>query len=203
MIRIRKSWYLAIGLGLSCLAAVSLWWDAQRWSSHVPQDYEECLEGIEIKAVSVEERAAMNIQCGARFAGRRKPGGGYTYHDFMQNRHFDIAGPNPSPEELKEFDQEYTGYLDRQRREAIAGALAKKQSDLQADLERAQQQPPGTTPSIGPPMVITPTIVPAAKAASGRSKAGSCEEGSLSCSWSKLSETLKNAFGSAPKEKVQ
>ena len=77
----------------------------------------------------------------------------------MQNRHFDIAGPNPSPEELKKFDQEYTGYLHKQRREAIAGALAKKQSDLQVDIEKEQQQPAGNNPRIGPPMVITPIIV--------------------------------------------
>jgi hypothetical protein len=204
VIRKLKSWYWPIGAGLCCFAAVSIWLGAQWWPVRDPQDYEECLESIEAKELSNEERATMIIRCGAQFAGRRKPGGGYTYHDFMQNRHFDIAGPNPSPEEHRKIDQEYTGYLEAQRREALAGALAKKQSDLQADLEKAQQQPILTTPSLGPPMVITPTIVPAtvAKEPSGRSRAGNCEDGSLSCSWSKLSATLKNAFGPAPKAKV-
>src|SRR5260370_814686 len=79
----------------------------------------------------------------------------------MQNRHFDIAGPNPSPEELKQIDYEYTAYLDVQRRNAIAAALAKKQSEqIQADSEKAQQ-PTGSTSSVGPPMVITPTNLPA------------------------------------------
>ena len=144
-------------------------------------------------------------RCGAQFAGRRKPGGGYTYHDFMQNRHFDIAGPNLSSEEHKKIDQEYTGYLEAQRREAIAAALAKKQSDqIQADLEKkAQQQPAGTNPAVGPPMVITPTNVPAnvAKEPADRSKTAPCEDGSISCSWSKLSATLRNALGSAPRAK--
>jgi hypothetical protein len=154
---------------------------------------------------SKEERATLDIQCGAQFAGRRKPGGGYTYHDFMQNRHFDIAGPNPSPEEHKNIDQEYTGYLEAQRREVLATAFAKKQSDLQANLEKAQQQPTGTIPRVGAPLVITPTDVPAptAKKTLSRARAGRCEEGSLSCSWSKFSATLKDAFGSAPKASIR
>ena len=57
--------------------------------------------------------------CNARFAGRRKEGGGYTYYDFMQNRHFDILGPNPTAEERKQIDRQYIGFLDAQRREAI------------------------------------------------------------------------------------
>jgi len=192
--------------GLCCFAAVSIWLGARWWPVHDPRDYEECAENAETKVFSKEERATLILQCGAQFAGRRKPGGGYTYHDFMQNRHFDIAGPNPSPEELKKIDQEYTGYLDGQRRQAIAAALAKKQSDqIQADLERALQQPTGTTPSVGPPMVITPKNLPAtgAKEPSDRSRAVRCDDGSLSCSWSKFSATLKSAFGSAPKTKAQ
>jgi hypothetical protein len=62
-------------------------------------------------------------QCDKQFVGRRKIGGGYTYYDFLQNRHFDIAGPNPTPNELKHFDEEYTLYLDTQRREAAAAAI--------------------------------------------------------------------------------
>lgn len=204
MIRNLKSWYWRIGVGFCCIAAVSIWLGVQRWPVYDPQDYEQCLESIETKALSNEERATMIIRCGAQFAGRRKSGGGYTYHDFMQNRHFDIAGPNPSPEEHKKIDQEYTGYLESQRREAQTAAWAKKQSD-QADLEKAQQQPTGTTPSVGLPMVITPKNVPATgpKGSPNRSVAGQCEDGSLSCSWSKLSATLKNAWGSPPKAKVQ
>jgi hypothetical protein len=190
-------------VGLCGFAAVSIWLGAQWWAVHDPGDYEECAENAETKAFSEEVRATSIIKCGAQFAGRRKPGGSYTYHDFMQNRHFDIAGPNPSPEELKKIDQEYTDYLEGQRRQALAAALAKKQSD-QADLESAQQQPTGTIPSVGPPMVITPKNLPAtgAKEPSDRSKAVRCDDGSLSCSWSKFTATLKSAFGAAPKTKA-
>jgi len=121
----------------------------------------------------------------------------------MQNRHFDIAGPNPSPEELKQIDYEYTAYLDVQRRNAIAAALAKKQSEqIQADSEKAQQ-PTGSTSSVGPPMVITPTNLPAtgAKESVDRSRAARCDDGSLSCNWSKFSATIKGAFDSSSKTK--
>jgi hypothetical protein len=197
-----RYWTLA---GFCGFAAVSIWLSVQWGPSHDPRDYEECSENAETLAISKEERATLIIQCGAQFAGRRKTGGGYTYHDFMQNRHFDIAGPNPSPEEHKKIDQEYTGYLDAQRREAVAAALAKEQNDrIQADLEKAQQ-PIRSSTSIGPPMVITPTNVPTTgtKEPVDRSRATHCEDGSLSCSWSKFSATLKNAFGSGPKAKPQ
>jgi hypothetical protein len=196
-----RYWALA---SLCCLAAISIWLSIQWWPSYSPRDYEECSEIAEAKALSKEERAGLINRCGAQFAGRRKPGGGYTYHDFMQNRHFDIAGPNPSPEELKNIDQEYVGYLDVQRRDAIAATLAKKQSDqLQADLEKAQQQPTGSTTNVGPPMVITPpnALATGTKEPIDRSRATRCDDGSLSCNWSKFSATLKSAFGSTPKAK--
>ena len=65
---------------------------------------------------SIEEakaaKAKIVSECDAKFPGRRKPGGGYTYFDFMQNRHFDIAGPKPTPQELKRMDQEYLAFLE-------------------------------------------------------------------------------------------
>jgi hypothetical protein len=203
VIRKYKIWYSAL-LGLCCLAGLSIWLGEQSWPVQEPRDYEECAENAETKDFSKEDRTKLIIQCGAQFAGRRKPGGGYTYHDFMQNRHFDIAGPNPTPEELKRIDQEYTGYLEGQRRQAIAAALAKKQSD-QADLESAQQQHTGNNPNVGLPLVITPRNLPAtgAKDPSDRSRSVRCDDGSLSCSWSKFSATLKSAFGAFPKTKAQ
>jgi hypothetical protein len=132
-----------------CFALASLWLSAQWWPS--PRDYEECSENAEIAASSKDERASLLTQCDLWFAGRRKMGGGYSYHDFMQNRHFDIAGPNPSPEELKRIDQEYIAYLAVQRREAIAAAFAKKQTGT-------DPKPAGSLPDVGPPMVITPIL---------------------------------------------
>ena len=96
------------------------------WGTRAPVDFEECADAAE-KAATREAKAAALIECNAKFAGRRKPGGGYTYFDFMQNRTFDIAGPNPTPEEQKRIDEQYTEFLDRERQSNIAAAFAAKQ----------------------------------------------------------------------------
>jgi hypothetical protein len=140
-----------------CFALASLWLSAQWWP-YAPRDYEECSENAEITATSKDERASLLTQCGVQFAGRRKMGGGYSYHDFMQNRHFDIAGPNPSPEEFKRIDQEYIAYLAVQRRDAIAAAFSKKQSERTNKDPEADQKSTGSLPDVGPPMVITPVL---------------------------------------------
>jgi hypothetical protein len=101
-----------------------------QWWHRAPADFEECAEAAE-KAASKEEKRAALADCHAKFAGRRKPGGGYTYYDFMQNRSFDIAGPNPTAEEQKHIDEQYTIYLDNQRRSNIAAALAARQQQAQ------------------------------------------------------------------------
>src|ERR1700739_4443026 len=63
---------------------------AQWWASRAPVDFEDCADRAE-KAATKEARTAALSECNAKFAGRRKPGGGYSYFDFMQNRNFDIA----------------------------------------------------------------------------------------------------------------
>src|SRR6201996_3017465 len=107
------------------------------WWSRGPADFEECADAAE-KQTTRESKVYALQQCNAKFAGRRKPGGGYTYFDFMQDRSFDIAGPNPTPEEQKKIDQEYTVYLENQRRNNIAAAAAAKQQ--QQALAQQQQQ---------------------------------------------------------------
>ena len=98
-----------------------------QWWSRGPADFEECADAAE-KAATKEAKTAALSECNAKFAGRRKPGGGYTYYDFMQNRNFDIAGPNPTPEEQKHIDEQYTAFLDQERRNTIAAALMAKQA---------------------------------------------------------------------------
>src|SRR6478735_11124745 len=110
---------------------------AQWWRS-APADFEECADIAE-RAPTKEEKASKLSQCNAKFAGRRKPGGGYTYFDFMQNRNFDIAGPNPTPEEQKKIDEAYIAYLENERRSSIAAAFAAR-----------QQQPVQAPPKIEP-----------------------------------------------------
>jgi hypothetical protein len=166
--------------------------DAQWWRS-APVDFESCADVAE-KAKTKEEKTAKLAECNAKFAGRRKHGGGYTYYDFMQDRKFDIAGPNPTPEERRQIDREYLGYLDAQRREAVSAELAIRQNEqLRADMERARQP--------GPPVVLTPATSTAAKRLADRPKTTRCADDSLSCTWAKISTAVKNAFASSNKTK--
>jgi hypothetical protein len=156
-----------------------------QWWSRAPADFEECADVAE-KAATTEARRAALTECNAKFAGRRKPGGGYRYFDFMQNRSFDIAGPNPTPEEQKHIDQQYTAFLDRERQSTIAAAFSAKQ----------QQQPVQQT-SLRIEKVPVPAAAPNKPAAAAsdlrsRAKTANCAPGSFSCDWPRLSESLKD-----------
>src|SRR5258706_10880009 len=106
------------------------WRAKAQWWSRAPTDFEECADVAE-KAATKEARRAALSECNAKFAGRRKPGGGYSYFDFMQNRSFDIADPNPTREEQRHIDEQYTAFLDRERRSTIAAAFTAKQQQQQ------------------------------------------------------------------------
>src|SRR6266481_8689077 len=183
----------------ACIALTPLRVHAQWWSTRAPVDFEECADLAE-KAATREARASEIAACNAKFAGRRKSGCGYTYFDCMQNRSFDIAGPNPTKEEQKHIDEQYTSYLGAQRREAIAATTAEQQrQSAQADFQNDQYSMGPISPS-GPPKMITPTNVPIPRPApSSRAKNQGCEEASLSCSWTKFSARIKNIFGSYAK----
>jgi hypothetical protein len=191
-----KKWLLT-GIALALLALVAVWLGFPQSSPQSARDFEECVEQVEAEATSNDGRGASMTNCSARFAGRRKPGGGYRYYDFMQDRNFDIAGPNPTAEERKQIDREYMGFLDAQRREMISAELIKRQNEqLRADLENAHQP-------IGPPMALTPRnpAASAAKRPADRSKSARCQDVSLTCGWAKFSAVVKNAFASSPKTK--
>jgi hypothetical protein len=172
---------------------------AQWWRS-APADFEECADIAE-KAATREDKAAALAECNSKFAGRRKPGGGYTYYDFMQNRNFDIAGPNPTPAEQKLIDEQYTAFLDRERQSNIAAAFAAKQLQLQqASLKADAGKPPAVTGSIGKPPtppLPTPDLRP-------RAHSSECARHSFSCEWPRISEgikDLKKLFSSSSKPK--
>jgi hypothetical protein len=164
------------------------------------RDFEECVEALganpalnQSSPSLGDERAGTMTGCNARFAGRRKPGGGYSYYDFMQGRNFDIAGPNPTTEERKQIDREYIAFLDAQRQEAVSAELAKKQDEqLRADLEIARRP-------AAPPLVLVPKNRPSppARRQVDRSKSTPCEDDSLACGWSKLSAAVRDAFASS------
>ena len=200
-----RSRFVAIAL-ISCAVGVSTWLGLQWWPSHAPQDYEECSERAGKAASSNDERVSLIARCDQQFIGRRRPGGGYTYYDFLQDRRFDIAGPNPTPKELKSFDEEYVLYLNAQRQDAVTAALAEKQrqreeADLLNDRSSAiQVNPPGAALVITPnnvPLNNVPLPKPASQLA--RSKAQRCDDASLSCGWTKFSAGIKNFFGSYAK----
>jgi hypothetical protein len=178
-------------VALAALVLVTVW-QGLRWSSPTfAQDFEECVE-LAQNTPEGPQRAALLTDCGARFAGRRKAGGGYTYYDFLQNRSFDIAGPNPTDEERKRIDLAYVSFLDAERRDAVSADLAKTRvANLLADFENVRRP-------VGPPTILTPKNVPLPKPS--LRKATHCPvEGSLSCSWAKLKSVVKNAFASTAK----
>lgn len=162
---------------------------AQWWRS-APKDFEDCADLAE-KAATKEDKTSQLAECNAKFGGRRKPGGGYTYYDFLQDRSFDIAGPNPTPEEQKKIDQEYTRYLDKQRRDNILAALAeqqRQQQDLQA--QRQQQQQPVQRVSLRAETEKVPVPVASPVKQAARIRAAHCAKDAFSCEWPRLSESL-------------
>jgi hypothetical protein len=165
-----------------------------QWWSRAPADFEECADAAE-KAATKEERTSQLTECNAKFAGRRKPGGGYSYFDFMQNRSFDIAGPNPTLEEQKHIDEQYTAFLDSQRRSSIAAAFAARQQQLQQASLRSEKVPlPVEAPNKPPPPAAVNDL-------RSRPRAGGCPRHSFSCEWPRLSEGIKDLkkalFGSS------
>jgi hypothetical protein len=193
------------GIVLQTLHAQAQWW------SHQPADFEECADAAE-KAATKEAKASAMIACNAKFAGRRKPGGGYTYYDFMQGRSFDIAGPNPTPEEQKKIDESYTAYLDRERQRRVAAALAAKrqqQQVLQYQPTPLQQQASLRHESLRHEKVPLPAAAPHKPPAAesfwrSRPKAG-CANHTFSCEWPRLSESINNFWKrlSAPQGKAK
>jgi hypothetical protein len=140
----------------------------------------------------------------------------------MQNRSFDIAGPNPTPEEQKRIDLQYTEFLDQERRNNIAAAFAAKQQQQQQQVQqatfrsnearsneaRSNQARGNETRSNETGKVPLPVQAPnkqqvAAANAKARAKAAHCAQQaySFSCEWPRLSESIsdlkKKLFGSS------
>src|SRR5450755_4463223 len=77
-------------LALALFALIALWQGFYWFSPQLAPDFEQCIEQVQATPATDDERQALNKDCNARFAGRRKPGGGYNYYDFMQDRNFEI-----------------------------------------------------------------------------------------------------------------
>jgi hypothetical protein len=179
-----------------CVLLAPIGAQAQWWSARAPADFEECADRAE-KAATKEAKSAALSECHSKFAGRRKAGGGYTYFDFMQNRHFDIAGPNPTPEEQKHIDEQYIAYLEQERRSTIAAAFTAKQQQQPQQIQQAAFK--SETEKVPVPRK-SPVKQQAANDLRARAKATNCTKNSFSCEWPRLSEglnELKKLFGSS------
>jgi hypothetical protein len=184
---------LLVAAIVCCVALLPARAQAQWWGARAPADYEECAESAE-KAATKEAKASQLSECGVKFAARRKAGGGYTYFDFMQNRHFDIAGPNPTPEEQKHIDEQYADYLSRERRSAITAAFTQKQQQLQRAASESEKK------SATPEPANKPRVATVGNAIS-RPRTPNCASDSFSCNWPRLAEGIKDIkklFGSPP-----
>ena len=180
----------AAGIVLTPLRAQAQWWSSK------PADFEACADVAE-KAANKEEKASRLGDCHSKFAGRRKPGGGYTYFDFMQNRHFDIAGPNPTPEEQKKIDEEYIAYLEQERRSTIAAAFTARQRQAQqVSLKSEVEKVPVPRENPARQQQAVTSEPRSGDLRSGdlrsRTRATNCARDSFSCDWPRLSEGLKD-----------
>src|SRR6185503_19000945 len=146
------------------------------------------------------EKTSALAACNAKFAGRRKAGGGYSYYDFLQDRTFDIAGPNPTPEEQKKIDEAYTGYLANQRRSNEAAQATARQQREQQEKQAQQFQQVALRTDVE--RVPVPVERPKVQQTAGqRPKGAPCTKGSFSCEWPRLSESLnelKKLFNPTP-----
>ena len=203
MIASRASAFVVATLG-SLVVLAPMPCEAQWWRS-APVDFESCADVAE-KAKTKEEKTAKLAECNAKFAGRRKAGGGYTYYDFMQDRTFDIAGPNPTPEEQKKIDEHYTAYLERERRNhAAAQAAAKQQQPEPPQAQGIQQISLRTEQAAASPLEIEKVPIPVASPVkqAARIRAAQCAKNQFSCEWPKLSESineLKRMFNPPPQQ---
>jgi hypothetical protein len=169
-----------------------------QWWSRAPADFEECADAAE-KAASKEEKTSALAECNAKFAGRRKPGGGYTYYDFMQDRTFDIAGANPTPEEQKYIDEQYTLYLENQKRSTIAAAFTAKQQQVQETALHTEAEKV-------PLPRERPKVQVLSSGGSDNLRGANCPRHTFSCEWPKLSEGLnglKKLFNAPPSKSAK
>ena len=172
-----------------------------QWWTRAPLDFESCADAAEKSPTKAEKTAAL-ADCNAKFAGRRKPGGGYSYYDFLQDRSFDIAGPNPTPEEQKKIDEAYTAYLARERRNnEAAQATARQQREQQEQQARQLLQLQQVALRTDVERVPIPVERPKVQQTVGQRKGAPCTKGAFSCEWPRLSESLndlKKLFNPTP-----
>jgi hypothetical protein len=167
-------------VAVTVLAITAIWLSVPSFPA--PRDFEDCAEWAQ-KISASSELTARVMDCGARFSARRKKGGGYTYYDLLQGRSFDLAGPNPTAAERGRIYSEYIHFLELQRREAALSDvehLVPVSEQPQLEVPVTLRSPPAPKPSNKSCMI----------------------KGSLTCTWSKLTSTMRNAFASNAKREA-
>jgi hypothetical protein len=130
--KIRLLW-CALVVALGAIAAF-------QWGLFAPKDYEQCAESAAKTAKSKEALSILISTCNSKFRGRRKLGGGYAYYDSRQDQHFDIAGANPTGEEIKYIEKQYSVYATAKLQAAIATQeVETERQQAQAELETKQR----------------------------------------------------------------
>jgi hypothetical protein len=187
---------LPYAVALCCIVLTVATASAQQRTITSSRDYEDCVDTVKAFALTREALATTIAECDSRFPGRRKADGGYTYYDFMQNRHFDIAGPIPTAKELKQIDQEFIRYL------AARNPSADSPDDKRARAIRAETSKPVSKPRIashtGPSAHTQP------RPSQAKPKPLDCKETPVACGWASLTTQVKSVahglFGPPPKE---
>lgn len=158
---------------------------AQWWKLYTPKDFEECSQSAEQPGLSKDAQAKIIAECDSKFAGRRKAGGGYTYFDFTQNRLFDIAGPNPTEQELKRMDQEYLAYLEANRQTEADPVLAGQAiAAINNQIRPVGNQKPAQLKVTAKPSVVV--------SRAGVRNNAVCKTDALSCGWAKITTTVRD-----------
>jgi hypothetical protein len=135
---------LGIAVLLVATAAVSAL-VASKWSLFPPTDYEDCAARAAKDAKSKDALSVLLSLCGSEFKGRRKPGGGFTYYDSCQHNAIDIKGPNPTPAELNDIEQQCLSYVETQEKieveeERRAAELAEQKRKVQQAAQEARDR---------------------------------------------------------------
>jgi hypothetical protein len=84
------------------------------WDPFPPTDYEDCAARAAKGAKSKDGLSVLLSICKSEFKGRRKPiGGGYAYYDETCSDlgAFTIKGPNPTPTEMRDINQQCLTHL--------------------------------------------------------------------------------------------
>jgi hypothetical protein len=112
-----------------------------------PKDFEDCELNAAKTALSEDALPILLKSCRSRFSGRRKLSGGYTYYDWRQLRGFDIAGPNPTAQEMTNIDAQYYQYVQiEKKRQAAEVVQINEVQDLQAKQAEVARQEAAARP---------------------------------------------------------